>query len=171
MTNNNVLIEERLHGLDLDKQITDLSFGNKKKCGIIQSIIHKPKLLIMDEPTAGLDPLMQNVSFEMLKGENKNGTTISFSSHILSEVQSICHHAAIIKNGEIAATENIQSLLKKQMKKVTLVFNQKLDQIEYPKGVQHQVWKDNKLTFKYVGPINNLIRWMSNLNLRDIILD
>ena len=157
--------------LGLDKQITDLSFGNRKKCGIIQSIIHKPKLLIMDEPTSGLDPLMQNVFFEMLKDENKNGTTIFFSSHILSEVQNICHRAAIIKNGEITATENIQSLLKKQMKIVTLVFNQKPDQLEYHKGIQHQNWKGNKLTFEYVGPIDNLILWMSKLNLHDVILE
>ena len=160
-----------LFELDLDRQITDLSFGNRKKCGIIQSIIHKPKLLIMDEPTSGLDPLMQNVFFEMLKDENKTGTTIFFSSHILSEVQHICHRAAIIKNGEIVATENIQSLLKKQMKKVTLVFKQKPDQIEYPKGIQYQDWKGNNLKFEYVGPIDNLIGWMSKLNLHDVILE
>ena len=160
-----------LFELDLDKQITDLSFGNKKKCGIIQSIIHKPKLLIMDEPTSGLDPLIQNVFFEMLQDENKNGTTIFFSSHILSEIQRICHRAAIIKNGEIAATENIQSLLKKQMKKATLVFKQKPEQIEYPKGIQHQDWKGNHLTFEYVGPIDKLIQWMSNLDLHDVILE
>lgn len=160
-----------LFKLDLDKQITDLSFGNKKKCGIIQSVIHKPKLLIMDEPTSGLDPLMQNVFFEMLKDENKNGTTIFFSSHILSEVQNICHRAAIIKDGEIITTENIQSLLQKQMKKVTLVFSQKLAQLEYPKGVQHQHWKGNKLTFEYVGQITNLIQWMSNLDILDVVLE
>ena len=160
-----------LFQLDLDKQITDLSFGNKKKCGIIQTIIHKPKLLIMDEPTSGLDPLMQNVFFEVLKEENRNGTTIFFSSHILSEVQNICHRAAIIKNGEITATEDIQSLLKKQMKKVILVFSQKPEQLEFPQGIQHQYWNGNKLTFEYVGPIDKLIRWMSNLELRDIVLE
>ncbi len=157
--------------LDLDKKITDLSSGNKKKCGIIQSIIHKPKLLIMDEPTSGLDPLMQNVFFEILKDENKNGTTIFFSSHILSEVQNICHRAAIIKNGEITATENIQSLQKKQMKKVTLVFSQKPKQLELPKGIQHQHWQGNKLTLEYVGSVDNLIQWMSNLDIHDAVLE
>ena len=98
--------------LDLNKKITDLSFGNRKKCGIIQSLIHKPKLLIMDEPTSGLDPLMQRVFFEILRDEHERGTTIFFSSHILSEVQNLCHRAAIIKDGEIKATENIQSLQK-----------------------------------------------------------
>jgi len=160
-----------LFKFDLDKQINDLSFGNKKKCGIIQAIIHKPKLLIMDEPTSGLDPLMQNVFFELLKDLNKNGTTIFFSSHILSEVQNLCHRAAIIKNGEIKATENIQSLIKKQMKKGVLIFSKIPDQLEFPVGLQNQNWSGNKLTFEYVGPINNLTKWMSNLDLQDIALE
>ncbi len=157
--------------LDLDKQITDLSFGNKKKCGIIQSIIHKPKLLIMDEPTSGLDPLMQNVFFEMLKDENKKGTTIFFSSHILSEVQNICNYAAIIKNGEIKATENIQSLLKKQMKKVTLIFSQKREPLVFPNGIQNQNWNGNRLTLEYVGSIDVLTQWISTLDLHDVVLE
>lgn len=157
--------------LDLDKQITDLSFGNKKKCGIIQSLIHKPKLLIMDEPTSGLDPLMQNVFFDILREENKNGTTIFFSSHILSEVQNICHRAAIIKDGEIVATEHIQSLLKKQMKKARLVFNHKPTQLSFPPGIQHQQWNGTKLTFEYVGAVDELIQWMAQLDLQDAALE
>ena len=160
-----------LFELDLDKQITDLSFGNKKKCGIIQSIIHKPKLLIMDEPTSGLDPLMQNVFYNLLQDENKKGTSIFFSSHILSEVQNICHRAAIIKEGEIIATEDIQSLLKKQMKKVVLIFKDKSKQLEFPKGIQHQSWNGNKLTFEYIGAIDILLNWMSGLDLQDVILE
>lgn len=160
-----------IFNLDLNKQITDLSFGNKKKCGIVQSLIHKPKLLIMDEPTSGLDPLMQNVFFEMLKEENENGTTIFFSSHILSEVQNICHRAAIIKNGEIVATESIPSLLKKQMKKVTLIFRKKQSDLTFPDGIKREQWSGNKLTFEFIGSIQNLIQWMSTLDIYDIILE
>ena len=97
--------------LDLDRKIEELSFGNKKKCGIIQSVIHEPDLLILDEPTSGLDPLMQNRFFELLEEENKKGTSIFFSSHILAEVQRLCNRAAIIRKGEISAVEDIQSLL------------------------------------------------------------
>jgi ABC-2 type transport system ATP-binding protein len=161
----------KIFELDLDKQISDLSFGNRKKCGIIQSIIHKPRLLIMDEPTSGLDPLMKNIFFEMLREQNKNGTTILFSSHILSEVQNICHRAAIIKDGEIIATENIQSLLKKQMKKVTLIFSLKPDALELPQGAQHPIWKGNKLSLEFVGPIDQLIQWMSGLKLLDVVME
>ncbi|MBT8232466.1 MAG: ABC transporter ATP-binding protein [Saprospiraceae bacterium] len=157
--------------LDLDKEITDLSFGNRKKCGIIQALLHKPKLLIMDEPTSGLDPLMQNVFYDVLRKERENGTTIFFSSHILSEVQNICDRAAIIKHGEINAIENIQSLLQKQMKKGVLVFNQKPSRLEFPNGIQKQKWYDNRLSFEYVGPVDKLIQWMSQLDLLDVILE
>ena len=90
---------------------------------------------------------------------------------MLSEVQNICHRAAIIKNGEIKATENIQSVLQKQIKKVTLVFTQKPEQLEFPKGVKHQHWKGNKLTMDFVGSTNNLVKWISNLDLYDIVLE
>ena len=83
----------------LNKKIDDLSFGNKKKVGIVQGLLHEPKLIILDEPTGGLDPLMQQKFFELLKEENKKGTTILFSSHILSEVQKMCDRVAIIKDG------------------------------------------------------------------------
>jgi ABC-2 type transport system ATP-binding protein len=157
--------------LDLDRKITDLSFGNRKKCGIIQSLIHKPKLLIMDEPTSGLDPLMQSIFFEMLRDEHKKGTTIFFSSHILSEVQNLCERAAIIKDGEIKATENIQTLRKKQMKKVTVVFGQKLEKLKFIEGIQNQHWQGSKLTFEYVGPISDLLKWISDLDIIDVVLE
>ena len=72
--------------LDLQKKIDDLSYGNKKKVGIVQGLLHSPKLIILDEPTGGLDPLMQQTFFDLLREENKRGATVLFSSHILSEV-------------------------------------------------------------------------------------
>ena len=100
-------INKRIHelakylNLDLKKKIDDLSYGNKKKVGIIQGLLHEPKLIILDEPTGGLDPLMQQRFFDLLRDENKKGATILFSSHILSEVQKLCDRVAIIKDGKI----------------------------------------------------------------------
>lgn len=160
-----------LFELDLDKKISDLSSGNKKKCAIIQSVIHKPELLILDEPTSGLDPLMQNIFFELLDEENKKGTTIFFSSHILSEIQRKCDRAAVIRNGEITAVEDIQSLLKKQMKIARLSFNQKPNQLEFPEGVQNPDWHNNKLSFEYIGSVGKLLQWMSRLDLLDAVIE
>ncbi len=157
--------------LDLDKKITDLSFGNKKKCAIIQSTIHQPELLILDEPTSGLDPLMQNRFFELLEAENEKGTTIFFSSHILSEIQRMCDRAAIIRKGEITAVENIQALLEKQMKKVRLVFKERPGKLVLPEGSQHEKWHDNKLSFEYVGMVKPLLQFLNELDLIDAVLE
>ena len=156
--------------LDLDRKIEELSFGNKKKCAIIQSVIHEPDLLILDEPTSGLDPLMQNRFFELLEEENKKGTSIFFSSHILAEVQRLCNRAAIIRKGEISAVEDIQSLLEKQMKKVRFVFKEK-QELKFISGVQNPTWTNNKLTFDYIGPVKELIQWMNQLDLQDAVLE
>ncbi len=114
-------LAERLD-LDLNRKIEDLSFGNRKKVGIIQALLHEPKLLILDEPTGGLDPLMQNTFFELLAEERKKGTTIFFSSHILSEVQKMCDRVAIIKEGELVKVETIENLTKKNLKYITITF-------------------------------------------------
>ncbi|MEO9532076.1 MAG: ABC transporter ATP-binding protein [Crocinitomicaceae bacterium] len=156
--------------LDLNKKINDLSFGNKKKCAIIQCFLHNPELLILDEPTSGLDPLMQNRFFDLLETENKKGTTIFFSSHILSEIQRMCSRAAVIKDGEIIAIEEIQSLLQKQMKKVRVVFKDTPTNRNLPKGSQNEKWNDNKLSFEYVGPISDLISWLNQNELHDTVL-
>ena len=156
--------------LDLTKKITDLSFGNKKKCAIIQSVLHQPKLLILDEPTSGLDPLMQNRFFDLLEEENKKGTTIFFSSHILSEVQRMCDRAAVIRGGAISAIEDIQVLLEKQMKKVRVVFARVPENRTLPEGAQHEKWNDAKLSFEFVGPVKVLIDWLSEHDLHDAVL-
>ncbi len=155
--------------LDLDRPIADLSFGNKKKCAIIQAVVHDPELLILDEPTSGLDPLMQNRFFELLEERNAAGTTIFFSSHILSEIQRMCDRAAIIRDGEITAIEDITTLLSKQMKKVRLVL-QADDRPELPEGAQHAEWIGNKVHFDYVGPTQALLGWLNQQSVLDLTL-
>jgi ABC-2 type transport system ATP-binding protein len=93
--------------LDMNKKIDDLSYGNKKKVGIVQGLLHDPKLIILDEPTGGLDPLMQQKFFDLIHEENKKGATIFLSSHILSEVQRLCDRVAIIKEGKIIQVEKM----------------------------------------------------------------
>ncbi len=156
--------------LDLHKKITDLSFGNKKKCAILQSLLHDPDLLILDEPTSGLDPLMQNRFFEHLEERNKQGTTIFFSSHVLSEVQRMCDRAAVIKEGEIIAVENINELMAKQVKRVRLKYPERkeTDQIDGMNDIQ---WHGNKLEFNYVGKIQPLLNWLQTQDILDLTLE
>lgn len=112
-------LAERLQ-LDLSRRISDLSLGNKKKVGIVSALMTAPKLIIMDEPSSGLDPLIQQVFYEILLEENRRGATIFLSSHVLSEVQRLCGRAAILKEGELVEIQSIKELRESGYKKVSL---------------------------------------------------
>ena len=155
--------------LELDRPIDDLSYGNKKKCAIIQSVLHDPEVLILDEPTGGLDPLMQNRFFELLERQNKKGVTIFFSSHVLSEIQRMCDRAAIIRDGKITAVEDISTLLSKQMKMVRLVTTS-MNNIILPVGSLNHHQSGQKHTFDYVGPTQDLVIWLSSQSIIDVTL-
>ncbi len=96
--------------LDAEKKFSELSIGNRRKLSIINAMMHKPRLLILDEPTGGLDPLMQEKFFEKLLECRKNGATIFFSSHNLSEVQKYCSRVALVKNGHIEMMPDLTSM-------------------------------------------------------------
>ena len=104
--------------LELNRRISDLSYGNKKKVGIVQGLLHSPKLLFLDEPTAGLDPLMQRKFFDLIRQENARGVTVFFSSHILGEVQRMCTRVGIIREGKIVEISDIRTLQQNNYKKV-----------------------------------------------------
>ena len=146
--------------LDLKRKIADLSMGNRKKVSIVQSLLHNPELLILDEPTTGLDPLMQSVFFELLRSENQKGMTIFFSSHILSEVQMLCKRVAIIKEGKIIQMEDIETLRKKQLRKVYIEFEDQVCNKENFRitGIESVITRSRKiLSFMYSGDINELV--------------
>jgi len=158
--------------LDLKRHILDLSQGNKKKVAILQAMIHNPKLLILDEPTTGLDPLIQAKFFELLKEANKNGTTIFFSSHTLSEIQKLCKRVAIIKNGSIAAIEGIESLRQKQLKQVDVDFPNKVPKnIPLPPGAQEITQGNERLSFLYSGNIPELLKTLSRYNIANLSIE
>jgi ABC-2 type transport system ATP-binding protein len=162
-----------LFELDLNRQITDLSLGNRKKVSIVQSLLHRPKLLILDEPTTGLDPLMQSVFFELLRTENKKGMTIFLSSHILSEVQMICKRVAIIKGGKIIQLEDIDNLRKKQLKKVSVELGDHMNNETFTIHGAENVIKGpgNVLSFMYSGNINDLIDILSGKQIINLIIE
>lgn len=104
--------------LDTSRLIEDLSFGNNKKVGIVLALMHEPELLILDEPTVGLDPLMQNRFYDLIRKEKARGATVFFSSHILSEVQRLCDRVGIIKEGRLIDEQDVKELRQTQYKKV-----------------------------------------------------
>lgn len=159
-----------LFDLDTGKYIHSLSLGNKKKVAIIQAVLHEPKLLILDEPTSGLDPLMQKRFFELLRAENSRGTTIFFSSHVLSEVQKLCSRVAIIKNGSILRTEDMETLRGKQFRNVRIGFHDTVPELNL-RGITNLHRENQSLHFFYNGNVNELIRELGQHNISGLWLE
>jgi ABC-2 type transport system ATP-binding protein len=162
-----------LFELDLKRKIAELSMGNRKKVSIVQSLLHNPKLLILDEPTMGLDPLMQAKFFELLHSENRKGMTIFYSSHILSEVQMLCKRVAIIKEGKIIKLEDIETLRKKQLKKVHIRFADQVNEGDFSiHGIDRLITKlGNLLSFMYSGDINELVGLVAGRKIIDLTIE
>ncbi|MDQ7028610.1 MAG: ATP-binding cassette domain-containing protein [Ardenticatenia bacterium] len=119
-------LAERLH-LDLDRPIHNLSLGNKQKVGLIQALMHRPRLLVMDEPTTGLDPLMQREVFALLREARDAGTTVFFSSHIMSEVELLAERVAIIRQGRVVEVATTDALVHRALRRVFVRFREPVD--------------------------------------------
>jgi ABC-2 type transport system ATP-binding protein len=162
-----------LFELDRKRKIPDLSMGNRKKVSIIQSLLHNPRLLILDEATMGLDPLMQARFFELLRSENRKGMTIFFSSHTLSEVQLLCKRVAIIKEGRIIKVEDIETLRKRQLKKIYIEFADRAEnEIAGLGGIEGTpVISGKTLQFIYSGDINGLVLKLTGRKITDLTIE
>lgn len=168
---------QRLHELadlmelDLKRRIDDLSYGNKKKVGIVQGLLHQPKLIVLDEPTAGLDPLMQQKFFNLIREENKRGATVFFSSHILGEVQRMCNRVAIIKEGSIINIQDIKTLQKDNYKKVHITADELDEQRFNISGVSGLQKVDGTVNFFYKGDINAVTRLLGKEEISDLTVE
>lgn len=158
--------------LDLKKKINDLSYGNKKKVGIVQGLLHEPKLIMLDEPTSGLDPLMQQKFFDLLKEENKKGSTILFSSHVLSEVQKMCERVAIIKEGKIINIEKISDLKENNFKNFEVEAISRIDKDYFNiNGVTNLIVTDNFVSFLFKGNINLILQKISAIEIVNLRIE
>ena len=158
--------------LDLRRKIEDLSFGNKKKVGLVQGLLHAPKLVFLDEPTSGLDPLMQRKFFDLIKRENRErGMTVFFSSHILGEVQRLCDRVAIIREGRIVEVSDIKTLQQNNYKKVRLE-GDGLDAANFDlPGVTNLEKQNGTLRFFFRGDINRLMQKIASVRVRDVSIE
>ena len=114
-------LAERLN-LDTNRKISQFSRGNKQKVGVVAAFTDKADLLILDEPTGGLDPLVQKTVLEMVREAKAEGRTVFFSSHILSEVQAVCDRVGIIRDGQLVATQRVEDLFAQRMNRLTMIF-------------------------------------------------
>ncbi len=156
--------------IDESKRIEDLSLGNLKKVGIILALMHQPALLILDEPTSGLDPIMQNVFYDLLLEEKNKGTTIFYSTHILSEVAKICDRVGIIRKGKLIKVENVDSLSDKSLTFVTIRSAQVTD-IVNELGVRIISEEKNYVRFANSIPDNELIKILSHYTIDKLLIE
>ena len=155
---------ERLQ-LDPSGKVDELSFGNRKKVAIICALMSRPRLLILDEPTGGLDPLMQREFFEIIRERNRDGVTVFLSSHILSEIQRNCDRAAVIREGKIIACGSVDELAKSNARRVNVHGSVDLTGMS---GVRDLVQTDNTASFLYSGDMKLLLEKLSRGNIQDL---
>ena len=157
--------------LDLKQPIKNLSKGNKQKVGVIQALMHKPELLLLDEPTSGLDPLMQKEVLGLIRESNQQGTTIFFSSHVMSEVENVAQRVAIIRAGKIIEVADTESLTRRTLNRFVVRFREKIDisQISRINGVT--ILSKNgsdQIKFQTTGDIQKVIQTLGTLPIQDL---
>ncbi len=163
---------ERLQ-LDPSRRIDDLSFGNRKKVGIVCALQSDPELLILDEPTGGLDPLIQKEFFDILSERSRRGVTVFISSHVLHEIQRNCTRAAVIRDGRVIACGRVDELSKTSAKRISFRGTVDLTGLE---GIRDLNESGDGAGFLYNGAMDALLCRLaagsvSDLNISDPDLD
>jgi ABC-2 type transport system ATP-binding protein len=156
---------------DLPRRIQGLSMGNKQKLGLLQAFMHKPELLILDEPTNGLDPLMQHQFYDLLTETKKEGRTVFLSSHILPEVEKVCDRVGIIRQGRLVTVETIEKLKSHSVRQLEIHFTGTVPKdkfINIP-GVRDIVLQNNILTCMVVGSLDALVKAAAQFEVVNII--
>ena len=152
-------------------KVGDLSTGNRQKVGIIQAFMSKPQVFMMDEPSAGLDPLVQREFQGMMKEAAADGATVFLSSHTLSEVQRVADRVGIIRTGHLVAVEGVQTLRSKAIRRVDLYFDNSVDAsvFEPINGVRDVESRNHHVSLSFDGSMEELLRVATgNSTLTDI---
>lgn len=156
--------------LDETKKVSDLSLGNSKKLGIVLALMHNPRLIILDEPTSGLDPIIQKEFYNILLEEKQKGTTIFYSTHILSEISRLCDRVGIIKDGVLLKVEPINEIIDKNLTNVTITSDQ-INEIIEELAIKDYSQIENTITFKNVVDANTLIKKLVKFNIDKIYIE
>jgi ABC-2 type transport system ATP-binding protein len=157
--------------LDPSRRFHEYSKGNKQKVGVIIALQHRPELLVLDEPTAGLDPLVQQTFFTTLRETVADGATVFLSSHILSEVEKSCDRVAIIREGRLAKVDRVEALRDLAHHQVELRFSGPVPRAEFEAipGVSEVVGDDHGLRMRVSGPIAPVVRAAARYQLLDFV--
>src|SRR3990167_2364825 len=157
--------------VDLNKKIKKMSHGNKQKVGLIQAFMHKPKLIILDEPTTGLDPLIQHEFYHLIADTKNQGSTFFVSSHNLPEVEKICDRVGIIREGQLVVVEKIEVLREKALRPLEVHFARppKLTDFSGVAGIKDVRVEGNILRCTVVGTLDSFIKKLAKFEVINIL--
>ena len=157
---------------DLDRPLGELSRGNRQKIGLVQAAFHEPDLLVLDEPTAGLDPLMQEEFLAFVAEEREQGRTILLSSHDLDEVERVCDRVGIIREGRLIAIENVAAITARAYRHVTIQFAEPVDAEEFSSlpGVSELERANGRISFRAEGDLDAVVKQAARHTVTDIEL-
>jgi ABC-2 type transport system ATP-binding protein len=155
---------------DLDRPLGQLSRGNRQKVGLILATFHEPELLILDEPTGGLDPLMQEEFLALVAEERERGCAVFLSSHDLDEVERVCDRVGIVRDARLIAVERMADLLGKARRRVTveLADSAGLSDLGALSGISDLEVRDGRATFKVAGELDPVIKALAEHHVTDI---
>jgi ABC-2 type transport system ATP-binding protein len=155
----------------MDRPVRDYSRGMRQKLGIIQALQHDPELAILDEPSEGLDPLMQRAFYEILEELRGAGRTIFFSSHVLSEVERICDRVAIVRHGRLVALEDVAALLARRKRNVELRFTGDPPSLDEVPGVTEVHVSGDRLSCRLEGDVGPFLAAMAFARIHDLTIE
>ncbi len=160
-----------LSAADLRRPVRDYSRGMRQKVGIIQALQHDPEVAILDEPTEGLDPLMQRAFYDVLDDLRANGRTIFLSSHVLSEVERVCDRVAIIRAGRLVALEDVGALLARRHRHVEIRVRGEAPRLDGVAGVSKLVGRDGLLTCDLEGDVGPFLAALQRSDVADMTIE
>ena len=155
----------------LRRPIRDYSRGMRQKIGIIQALQHDPELAILDEPSEGLDPLMQRAFYDILETLRREGRTIFFSSHVLSEVERVCDRVAIIRGGRLAAVERVAHLLARRRRRVELLVSSAPPSLDRVPGVFDVRIIGERVTCQLEGDVEPFLASLRGTSIVDLTIE
>ena len=157
--------------LDLNKRVRNYSRGMKQKLGLIQALMHRPRLLVLDEPTIALDPLVRQTLFDELRRAADEGRTVFFSSHTLGEVEELCDVVAILRDGRLIAQERIEVLRTRAVRHVEIVLAAGATSTgPPPPGLQVLQQTATRIAATWTGPIEALLAWLTGRPVQDLTI-
>ena len=155
----------------LKRRVRDYSRGMRQKIGVIQALQHDPELAILDEPTEGLDPLMQHAFYNLLEDQRAKGRSLFFSSHVLSEVERICDRVAIIRSGNLMALQDVDELLARRKRTVQLRWRGAAPDLSGVPGLADIKVEGDRLRATLLGDVSGFVRAIASPSLEDLLIE